>query len=102
MGSFHELVRSVNIECAVQRAFSIHKQVTLKSPAKPFELVKNSGLFLIHYGFGVYWCNGDCLQKTQDSLVGVYEKMDKGKYVEYQGLDALLQSFRGTTPPWED
>lgn len=40
--------------------------------------------------------------KLQDSLVDVYEKMEKGKYKEYKGLDTLLQSFRGTTTPWQD
>ena len=57
--------------------------MTLKSAVRPFGLIKNSALFLIYFGYCVAAFQLVCPDKTQDSILAIYAKIEKGKYNEY-------------------
>lgn len=89
------MVNGTDIGSAVEKALAINKQVTLKSAARPFELVRNSALFLIYYGYCVVFFNQMCPDKTQNAILQVYGKIEKARYTEYTGLEGLLLGLRG-------
>ena len=58
-------------------------------------MVWNSALFLIYYGYCVVFFKQTCPDKTQNAILQVYGKIEKGKYTEYIGLEGLLLGLRG-------
>lgn len=61
---------------------------------RPFDLVLNSAMLLVYYGYSLYWFKRDCSIKWQTDILAVYAKIEKAKYKEYKGLDVFLDSLR--------